>query len=167
MKLCIIAAVSENGVIGRAGRLPWRLPDEMAHFKSLTTGHPVIMGRRTYESTGPLPHRTNIVVTRDPSFRPKGATPVPSFAAALAEARRVAAANEEVFAIGGTAIFQEALPRADRLYLTTVHAHMAGDTHFPNLNLGRWKLTHEQSHDADSRHPQAFTIRRYDRVSGS
>lgn len=165
MKLCIIAAMTENRVIGRAGRLPWRLPDEMAHFKRLTTGHPVIMGRRTFTSTGPLPGRTNIVITRTPDFHPEGAIPVPDFDSALAAARNTAGEHEEVFAIGGTAVFRDALPHADRLYLTTVHAHLEGDTHFPDFDPTHWKLTEEHLHPADNRHPHPFTIRRYDRTS--
>lgn len=165
MKLCIIAAMTENRVIGRAGRLPWHLPDEMAHFKRLTTGHPVIMGRRTFTSTGPLPHRKSIVITRDPTFRPKNAIAVSTFKDALEAARKIAGTNEEVFAIGGTPVFREALKHADRLYLTTVHARLEGDAYFPSLNLAGWKLTREQLHRADSRHPYAFTLRRYDRAS--
>ena len=159
MRLSLIAAVSENGVIGEKGRLPWRLPDDQAFFKRTTKGHTVIMGRRTFESLkGPLPDRTNVVVTRNPEYRPAGAAAAANLDAAL----RVAAPDDEVFVAGGSELYREALPRADRLYLTRVHARVAGDAFFPELDLSAWRLLEDERHEADARHAHAFSIRVYE-----
>ena len=134
MTLSVIAAVAENGVIGRNNTLPWRLPEDLRRFKSITMGHPLIMGRKTWESLGrPLPGRTNIVVTGNKRFRPDGAVVAPDFEAALARAREADGA-EEIFVIGGESLFQEALARADRLYLTLIHRAFEGDARFPETD---------------------------------
>ncbi|UCE85926.1 MAG: dihydrofolate reductase [Deltaproteobacteria bacterium] len=158
MKLSIIAAVSENGVIGIDGRLPWHLPADQAFFKRATIGHAVIMGRRTFESIqGPLPKRTTIVVTRNRAYRAPGAVVVEDLDAALA----AAAGDDEVFVAGGAELYREALPRADRLYLTVVHTDVAGDVFFPEVDFSAWRLVDEVRHEADVRHAHAFTIRSY------
>src|SRR5262245_8417642 len=124
----LIVAMAENGVIGRDNALPWRLPEDLRRFKTITMGKPVIMGRKTFESIGkPLPGRTNIVLTRDKSWSADGVSVVHSFDEAMARAGEVA----EVAVIGGAELFRMALARADRIYLTLVHAEVAGDVVFP------------------------------------
>jgi len=164
MRLSILAAVSENGVIGREGRLPWHLPAELRHVKRLTTGHTLLMGRKTYESIGrPLPERTSIVITRDPHCRAApGVIAVADFEAAVSTGRE--RGESDAFVFGGEAIYALALPRADRLYLTRVHATVEGDAFFPDLETGCWKLVHEERHAADERHAHAFTFQTFDRA---
>ncbi len=129
-RISLIAALSENRVIGKAGAIPWHLKDDFRRFKERTTGHAIIMGRKTHESIGrPLPGRTNIVITRDSSREIPGCIVVGSLNDALARAREVE--SEEIFVIGGGQIYAEVLPLADRLYLTLVHAIMDGDAFFP------------------------------------
>ena len=160
-RISLVAAVAENRVIGRSGGLPWRLPDDLKFFKQLTTGHTVIMGRKTFDEVKrPLPNRRNVVISRDPSFRPDGVTVVPSLEAALA----LGATLEEVFVIGGGEIYRLALPSADRLYLTVVHASVEGDTTFPDFDPTAWSLDEEVFHPADERHPMSFSFRTYSRV---
>jgi dihydrofolate reductase len=155
----LIAAVAENGTIGRAGGLPWHLPDDLRWFKQLTMGHAVVIGRRTYESVGrPLPGRRWIVLSRDPGFRPFGAETAPDLGAALTRA-----GAGEIFVAGGAAVYRVALPLADRLYLTVVHTDVAGDTRFPPVDFDDWTLVEERSHPADERHAHAFTFRTYER----
>ncbi len=157
----LVAAIAENGVIGRAGGLPWRLPDDLKHFKRLTVDHTVIMGRKTFDEVKrPLANRRNVVITRDPSFRPDGVTVV----ASLEEALALGATEEEVFVIGGGEIYRLALPYADRLYLTIVHASVEGDTYFPPFDQAAWVLDDELHHPADERHPLSFTFRTYIRL---
>jgi dihydrofolate reductase len=138
----IAVAVADNGVIGRDNALPWRLSTDLKRFKALTVGKPVIMGRKTYLSIGkPLPARTNIVVTRDPGFRAQGVMVANSVPAALELARddaRARGANEMVV-IGGTEIFAQTLPLADRLEVTHVHAHPDGDVRMPPIDAAVWR----------------------------
>jgi dihydrofolate reductase len=160
----VIVAMSEGGVIGHHGRVPWHLPDDLRRFKQLTTGHPVIMGRRTYASVGrPLPGRRCLVLSRNPGYRPAGVETAPDLETALA---RVADASD-VFVAGGAEVYREALPRADRLYLTVVHAAVPGDVRFPPLDLAGWHLADESFHPADARHAHAFTFRTYERRRAS
>jgi dihydrofolate reductase len=157
----IIAAMAENRVIGRDGRLPWRLPKDMQHFKRLTVDHTVIMGRKTFEELSrPLANRRNVVISRNPSFHPHGVTVVPT----LGEALALGAGEREVFVIGGGEVYRLALARADRLYLTIVHANVEGDTTFPPFDAAAWALEEEEHHPADAHHPHAFTFRRYSRI---
>ena len=136
MTVTIIAALSRNRVIGRANRLPWQISDDLKRFKALTLGHPVIMGRKTYESIGrPLPGRDNIVITRSRKFSAPGCRVVHSLEAALAESSGV----DEVFVIGGEQIYASALPRADRLQLTEVDADIDGDAYFPDFDRKPWR----------------------------
>jgi dihydrofolate reductase len=159
--LSLIVAAAENGVIGAAGDLPWRLPDDLKRFKALTLGHPVLMGRRTWESIGrALPGRRSIVVTRNRGFRAEGAVVVHSLDDGLAACGDA----EEAFVIGGAGLFREALPRADRLYLTRVHARVEGDVSLPELDLTRWELAREERHPADDRHRYAFSFLDYRRA---
>jgi dihydrofolate reductase len=162
MIVTIIAAMSENRIIGRAGSLPWRLPADLKRFKSLTVGHTVIMGRRTFESIGrPLPDRRSIVITRNPRYRAEGVLVVLS----LEDAFGLLADDEEAFIIGGGELYRHALSLADRLELTIVHAVIEGDTTFPELDMKDWKLIGEERHEADERHAYPYSFRRYERAA--
>jgi dihydrofolate reductase len=157
----LVAAMSENRVIGRDGRLPWHLPKDLQFFKKLTVDHTVIMGRKTFDEVKrPLDNRRNVVITRNPDFHPHGVTVVPSFQEALA----LGATEQEVFVIGGGEIFRLALARADRLYLTVVHTTIEGDAFFPPFDATAWVLDEEERHEADAKHAFAFTFRRYSRI---
>jgi dihydrofolate reductase len=164
MRITLIAAISDNGVIGRGNALPWHLPADLQRFKRLTTGHAVVMGRKTWESIRrPLPHRRNIVISGSPGFQPLGAMMVPSFGAAIEAARDLA----EIYAIGGSRVFETALPLADRLELTRVHAQVPGDAFFPKLDLSEWKLVAEEHHPADEQHAYPYSFLTYDRRRGA
>jgi len=158
--LALVWAMGRNRVIGAGNALPWRLPADLAHFKALTTGHPVVMGRKTYESLGrPLPNRTNIVMSRDPSFRPAGCNVVDSVDAALAMASRHAdPSNPLVFVMGGADLYRQALPLADRLYPTLVDCEVDGDAWFPDFDWGAWTVTEQRRHAADDRNAYACTF---------
>lgn len=135
-RISLIVAVARNGVIGKDGKLPWHLPEDLKRFKALTMGHHIIMGRRTWESIGrPLPGRTPVVVTRNDSYTAPGAAVVHSLTEALASCTD----DNEVFVIGGEEIYRAALPTADRIYLTAVDAEYAGDTRFPALVSEEWR----------------------------
>lgn len=164
MTVSIIVAVSENSIIGRDNDLPWHLPADLKHFMTTTRGHPVVMGRKTFQSLQqPLTDRPNIVITRDPTFTAEGATITHSLDEALAAARAVAGEDSEIFILGGSEIFRQALPLADRLYLTRVHAHVDGDVAFPEWDPSQWKLVDENHHPADDRHAHAMTFQLYTR----
>jgi dihydrofolate reductase len=138
MNLALIVAISEDGTIGNEGKIPWHIREDLQRFKRLTMGHPIIMGRRTYEAIGkPLPGRTNIVLTQNLNFTaPPGVLTFPSLDAALDHCRRQ---NEQsVFIIGGSKVYQAALPLADKLFVTEVHRRVDGDTKFPNYNRREW-----------------------------
>ena len=151
----LVVAMARNRVIGRDNRLPWRLPEDLAYFKRVTLGHPVIMGRRTWESIGrALPGRLNIVVSRNRDYRAPGATVVGS----LAEAWQAAGEADEAHVIGGTSLFAEALPQADRIHLTEVDAEVEGDTWFPEFDRTRWREHVVATHARDERHEHPFRI---------
>jgi dihydrofolate reductase len=153
--LSIICAVARNGVIGRGGRLPWHLPDDLAHFKRVTLGRPVIMGRRTWESLPrALPGRRNLVVTRAPGYAARGAEVFASLDAALATCGE---ASDPVV-IGGAELYAEALPRARRIYLTRVNAEVEGDVYFPPFPEAEYAEIERIEHAADARHAFAFSI---------
>lgn len=137
-ELSLIVARAENGVIGRDNRLPWHLPGELQYFKRVTMGKPLIMGRKTWESLrGPLPGRTNIVITRQSAYTAAEAKVVSSLDDAIATAERER--PTEIMLIGGGEVFAEALPRVDRMYVTEVHAEVEGDAFFPDVNMSRWR----------------------------
>jgi len=160
MRRSLVVAVARNGVIGRDNRLPWRLPDDLAYFKRVTMGNPVIMGRRTYESIGkPLPGRKNIVVTHNAAYEAPGCTVVHS----LGDAWRAAEGAEEACVVGGTTLFEEALPTADVIHLTEVEAEVEGDTYFPPFDRSAWRESEVSRHAADARHPYPFRIVRLER----
>lgn len=140
-----MAAVADNGVIGRDGRLPWHLPEDLAHFKRVTTGHTVIMGRKTYESIGrPLPRRTNVVVTRQPDWSADGVLVAPSVEAAL---ERAAELDGDAMVIGGAEVYAAALPLADRQVVTEVHLAPDGDVRYPEFDRSQWVEVHREPHD--------------------
>jgi len=154
--ITLIAAMSENRVIGAAGDLPWRLPADLKHFKALTTGHAILMGRKTYESIGkPLPNRRNLVLTGNP--------PGVETVRDIDEALRLVKDDDALFIIGGERVYRDTLPRADRLHLTLVHAHIEGDAHFPPFDASQWTLVDEQHRDADDRNAYALTFQHYER----
>jgi dihydrofolate reductase len=160
-RIAFVVAIDRNRVIGKDGGLPWRLPDDMKHVRELTTGKPLIMGRRTYDSIGrPLPNRTNIVLTRDPAFHPEGVL----VARTPDEALRLAGHAPEIIVFGGAEIFRMFLPRADRLYLTEVDADVGGDTFFPELDAREWQEVERVEHARDERHPYAFRFLTLDRA---
>ncbi len=143
-KVVLVAAVGENGVIGRDGALPWRLKSYMQHFRRLTIGRPVVMGRKTYDSIGkPLKERTNIVITRDPGFAAEGVVVANSLEAAMDMARKDALGRgaDSIAIIGGAGIFSDCLATADRLEITLVHASPPGDTFFPPISKQLWLET--------------------------
>ncbi len=144
-KVYLVAAVAANGVIGRDGRLPWHLPEDLKHFKRLTLGHPVIMGRKTWESlSGPLPGRDNIVVTRTAGYEAPGAAVASSLEAALV----LCAGEPVVFVTGGEGLFAEAMPVASGLVLTEIHRDFEGDTRFPHFDRSRWRESQRERHTA-------------------
>lgn len=160
-RLSIIVAMAKNRVIGANGTIPWHLPEELRRFKSLTMGHHIIMGRKTWESIGrPLPGRASVVVTRQRDYRAHGALVVHSLDDALA----ACAGDSEAFVIGGAELYRQALPRAQRIYLTTVDAEIAGDTVMPEFDLSGWRQVSTSSQAADARHPYAFHCAIYDRA---
>lgn len=159
--ISLIAAMGRNRVIGRSGALPWRLPDDMRFFMRTTTGHAVIMGRKTWETMDkPLPNRRNIVVTRQADYHAAGAEVVASLDEAIART----ADESEVFIIGGGEIYQLALPIAHRLYITHVEGEFEGDAKFPEFDASRWRAVTRQHHDADDRHAHAFKFVMYERM---
>jgi dihydrofolate reductase len=154
-QISIIAAMAENRVIGQDNKMPWHLPADLRHFKALTVGKPIIMGRKTWESLpGLLPDRPHIVVTSDTDYRAKGCTLVHSIDEALAAAGDV----PEVMIVGGGAFYAQLLPRADRLYLTIIHAEFEGDTLFPEYDPSQWQETERESHSPDDKNPYAYTF---------
>ena len=163
----LLAAVADNGVIGRDNALPWRISSDLKHFKALTVGKPVVMGRKTYLSIGkPLPGRTNIVVTRDPNFSADGVVVANSIDAALefarGDARRRGA--DAIMVIGGTEIFAQTMALADRLELTHVHARPAGDTHFPPIDPTLWREAARRDHPAGPQDDASVSFVTYERV---
>jgi len=158
-RITVIAAVAANGVIGKDNRMPWHLSADLKRFKALTMGHPMIMGRKTWESLpGRLPGRPHVVVTRNTGYRAEGATVVGSLAAAL----EVAGGTDEVFVIGGGQLYTEALAVADRLQLTELDAEFAGDTHFPAYPRSQWREASRERHVSDD--GLAYSFVTYDRI---
>ena len=160
-------ARARNGVIGRDGKLPWRLKTDLAIFRALTMGKPVIMGRKTWESLPkrPLVGRTNIVLSRDGSFEPHGAVVCEDFADAVAIAREQAEDDgaREVCVIGGASLFERALPKAGRIYLTDIDAEVEGDVILPPLDESRWTEVRSERHEAGDEDEYAFTVRTLER----
>ena len=148
LRVSIIVAVARNDVIGREGKLPWRLPHDLNYFKSVTLGKPIIMGRKTFESIGgPLPARNNLVISRNTDFRAEGVKTFLSLMPGIEHSREIGAT--EVIIIGGAALYREALSFAHRLYITEVHATIEGDVYFPTINLNNWVERSREYHSAD------------------
>jgi len=160
-RVYLVAAIARNGVIGARGKLPWRLPEDMKHFKRLTLGHPIIMGRRTWESLGgrPLPGRENIVVSRRPGYEAPGASVASSVEGAIA----LCAGEPVAFVIGGTEIFAAALPLADGLVLTEIDKDYEGDTCFPAWDRAAWNVSQTETHTTSDGVRFDFVL--YERVS--
>ena len=162
-RIAFVLAFDRKKVIGKDGRLPWRLPDDMKHVREVTTGKPLIMGRRTYESIGrPLPKRTNIVLTRDPAFRPDGVI----VARTPDEALALAGDAPETIVFGGAEVFRHFLPMAERIYLTEVDADVGGDTYF-DFGEKDWRVVETKAHPADERHAYPFKFMTLERIRKS
>ncbi len=152
--LTLVVAVAENGVIGSNGALPWKLPEDLKHFRRLTLGKTVLMGRKTFESLGkPLEGRANWVLTRDPAFAPSGARVFRTLDEALAEPPQ-----GRLMVIGGADLYRQTLPLAQRLELTRVHARLEGDTFFPDYGAAQWHELSRVDHAADERHAHAYSF---------
>ncbi len=155
MQVTIVVARARNGVIGANKQLPWRLPADLKHFRKITIGNPVIMGRRTWESIGrPLPDRRNIVISRNPAFSAPGCETADSVEAALA----MVAGVRDVMIIGGAAIYQDAMKYVTRMYVTEVNADVEGDTHFPAFDITEWRETRRVDHPADKSNAYAYSF---------
>lgn len=162
-RLVLVAALADNGVIGRAGSLPWQLPDDLKRFKALTMGKPILMGRRTCESIGrALPGRRNLVLTRQASVAVPGVEAVTSLEQALA--RCAGEGAQELCVIGGAELYRATLPLADVLELTEVHATVEGDVHFPAWDRSAWREVARSEHPADARHSYAMSFVSYRRA---
>jgi dihydrofolate reductase len=160
-KISLIAAVAENGVIGKGNELPWRIRSELQYFRRTTTGRPVVMGRKSFESLGkPLLDRTNIIISRNADYRVDGCMTVPTLDDGLAMARTVAARDgvDEIFIGGGAEIYRQTLPLADRLYLTEVHLKPEGDTLFPAFDRTAWREVKRAFHPAAEGESASYTI---------
>ena len=159
--LTIIAAASENNALGKDNQLLWHLPEDFKRFKTLTSGHYIIMGRKTFESfPKPLPNRTHIIITRQPNYQaPEGCIVVSS----LEKAMELCPANEEIFIIGGGEIYKQSIDMADKVELTRVHTTVEADTFFPEINPEQWELVFEEFHPKDEKHAFDFTFLTYAR----
>lgn len=166
MKISMIAAVAQNGVIGKDNDLVWNLPDDMKLFMRKTTGHPVIMGRKNYESIPekfrPLPNRKNVIITRQIDYKADGAVIVHSLDQALDEARKEE--NDEAFIIGGGEIYTLGLDVADTMYITEIHATFDGDAFFPDFDKSKWTESERTPHATDDRHQYSFDFVTYQRI---
>ena len=161
-RVSLLVAATDNGVIGRDNGMPWHLPDDLKHFKALTLGKPVLMGRKTFESIGrPLPGRTNLVLTRAQDRSVPGVTVVPDLDAALREA----AGAPELVVAGGAQVYALALPRATRIYLTRIHTVLQGDTRLPDIDPASWHETSRELHPVDARHAYAMSFITLERLT--
>lgn len=162
--LSAIVAMDENRVIGLDNKMPWHLPADLKHFKTVTAGHPVLMGRKTFHSIGkPLPNRTNIILTRDPQFSAQDCLVVSQIEVALSMANELD--QNEVFVIGGAEVYRQLLPRVQRLYLTIVHHQFHGDTFFPEWKAEEWREISREKHAADDNNRYDYTFLILERLS--
>lgn len=156
-----IFAMSENRVIGKNNQLPWHLPADLKYFKATTLHHPILMGRKTYESIGkPLPQRTSIIITRQNNYTQPNTVVVDSIAAGIQAGK---ALHEDIFVIGGAEILKEALPLIDTMYLTLIHATFEGDVFYPEYNEQEWQETWRADHAADDKNPYAYSFIKLER----
>ncbi len=161
-RLSLIVAMARNRTIGIDNTLPWHLPEDLKHFKALTMGHHIIMGRKTYESIGrPLPGRTTVIVTRNRDYLMEGCL----IANSLDDAIKLASVDTEAFCVGGANLYVQMLPRADRLYITEIQADYAGDAHFPEIDRQVWRETGRESHLGQSGLAYDFVV--YDRAGAA
>jgi len=159
--ISIVVAIATNNAIGKDNQLLWHLPADLKHFKEITSGHPIIMGRKTYDSIGrPLPNRRNIVITRQKDLHIPNVEVVNDLAAAIALCKD----EKEVFVIGGAEIYRHALPYTQKIYLTTVHQNYEADTFFPELPDSEWKTTAQENHAADEKNSVAYTFSTLERL---
>ncbi|EAY4638048.1 type 3 dihydrofolate reductase [Salmonella enterica] len=155
MLISLIVATAQNRVIGKGNAMPWHLPADLRHFKNITLGKPVVMGRRTFESIGrPLPGRRNLVISRNPEWQADGV----EVAASLDDALALVSGVDEVMILGGGQLYAEALPRADRLYLTLIDLTVEGDTYFPDYQRYSWQELERSTHQPDEKNPHAYTF---------
>jgi dihydrofolate reductase len=154
MKVSIVVAISENHVIGKDNKLLWHIPNDLKHFKEITTGHTIIMGRKTYDSVGkPLPKRRNIIITRQP-ITIEGCEVVSSIESALA----LCAGHDEVFIVGGAEIYKQSLNLTDRIYLTIIHKEFEGDSFFPEISKVEWIEVSREDYQPDAKNPIAYSF---------
>ncbi|WP_421288107.1 type 3 dihydrofolate reductase [Aeromonas veronii] len=162
MKISMIAALAKKQVIGKNNLMPWHMPADLAHFKRVTLGKPVLMGRKTFESIGrPLPGRRNLVISRNPDYQAEGIEVVGSVEAALA--LLAGSSVEELMVIGGGHLYAEMLPSADCLYLTRIDLAVEGDTRFPAFDDGQWQRIECESHPADEKNPHPYSFETWQR----
>lgn len=164
-RIALIAAMAANRVIGSGNKMPWHLPADLKHFKRLTVGKPIVMGRKTFESIGskPLPGRVNIVISSKPSYQPAGVV----MAADLSLALNIAAGHavDEIMVIGGASVYEQALPLADRLYLTFIQLNVKGDSFFPDLRQFKWNEISSESHTPDADNPYNYSFVTFERAA--
>lgn len=155
MLVSLVVAVSSNGVIGRGGELPWYIPADLARFRTITMGKPIVMGRRTHESIGrPLPGRENIVVSSNPKYSAEGCRVI----SGLDEIDRALPRAREIMIIGGARLYAESLPGARRIYMTEVHAELDGDVHFPDYDRDSWLEVERETHHADAKNEYDYSF---------
>ena len=158
----VIVAKASNNVIGAKNELIWHLPNDLKHFKNLTSGHPIIMGRKTFESLGrPLPNRTNIVITRDKNWQGENVEKEFSLEKAIESAKKI---NEDIYIIGGGNIYKQAMEFADVLYITEVHHEFEGDTYFPEIDEEIWEEVDRENFMKDEKHTYAYSYVTYKRI---
>lgn len=155
MTVSIVVAIAENNAIGKNNELLWHLPTDLKHFKQLTSGHTIVMGRKTFDSIGkPLPNRRNIVITRSNTLEIPGAEVVHTIEQAL----ELCTAEKEVFIVGGAEIYKQAMDKTDKIYLTTVHARYEGDAYFPEIDQKKWEEVDNEPHQPDEKNKLAYTF---------
>ncbi|WP_242920474.1 dihydrofolate reductase [Pontibacter liquoris] len=154
--IAIVVAVAENNVIGKDNQLIWHLPADLKHFKQITMGHPMLMGRKTYESIGkPLPGRTTIIITTQPDYTAAGCLVAHSIEEALKTGREL---DQQLYLIGGAEIYKQALPHVDTIYLTRLHHTFEGDTYFPELKAEDWQVVSEENHTPDEKNKYSYSF---------
>lgn len=164
MRISFLVAVATNGVIGRDGKLPWHLSSDLKRLKALSMGHHVVMGRKTFDEIGrkPLPGRPHVIISRSPIEPQENVVAVTSVEAAL---DAIPASEDEAFILGGAEIFRQLLHRAERMYITQVHADVAGDTYFPDFDdVNEWRLIDREDFEADAKNDYPYSFLTYDRV---
>lgn len=161
MRISAIVAMSQNRVIGKENQLPWHLPADLKHFKQITMGKPILMGRKTHQSIGRvLPGRCNVVITRDTDFQATGCVVAHSISTALA----AVSYSEEVVVIGGALLYEQLLPKTERLYLTVIHQEFEGDAYFPEVDVSEWREVDRADYEVDEGNPYSYSFITLDRL---